>query len=88
MIYMGDGMTDIASMTLVKKNGGTSIAVYPEKDIQKVKQIYEDKRCSFVVPSNFSAGSRLEKILQLIIDKLSLQETIDEREKTLANLYS
>ncbi len=88
MIYMGDGMTDIASMTLVKKNGGTSIAVYPEKDIQKVKQIYDDKRCSFVVPSNFSAGSRLEKILQLIIDKLSLQETIDEREKTLANLYS
>ena len=28
LIYLGDGMTDIASMTLVKKNDGHSIAIY------------------------------------------------------------
>ena len=48
IIYMGDGMTDIPSMTLVKRNGGTSIALYPEKNIDKVKEIYEDERCNFI----------------------------------------
>lgn len=37
---MGDGMTDIACMTLVKKNGGKSIAIYPEKKaIKSVKSM-------------------------------------------------
>ena len=88
MIYIGDGMTDIACMTLVKKNGGTSIAVYPEKDIQKVKQIYDDHRCDFVVPSNYSSGSRLEKAVQLIIDKVIINEEINNKQEQLANLYN
>ena len=87
IIYMGDGMTDIACMTLVKKNGGTSIAVYPEKDIAKVKQIYDDKRCNFVVPNDYSANSRLEKIVHLVIDKAVVSETIDAKQKELATLY-
>ena len=30
MIYIGDGVTDIPCMTLVKEKGGTAIAVYNE----------------------------------------------------------
>ena len=67
IVYMGDGMTDIACMTLVKKNGGRSIAVYPEKESAKVRQIYLDGRCNFYCQADYSAGSDMEKMIQLIM---------------------
>lgn len=84
IIYMGDGMTDIPCMTLVKRNGGRSIAVYPEKDADKVRQIYLDGRCSFICPANYNADSDLEKVVKLIIDSTALSEQIDKKEKSLA----
>ena len=77
-------MTDIPCMTLVKHNGGTSIALYPEKDTDKVRQIYDDKRCSFICPANYSAGSDLEKVIQLLIDKIQTTTEIEKKEIALA----
>ena len=85
IIYMGDGMTDIACMTLVKKNGGKSIAIYPEKQSDKVKQIYEDGRCNIICKADYSAGSDLEKVVKLIIDLTATYDDIDKKEKALAN---
>ena len=79
IVYMGDGMTDIACMTLVKKNGGHSIAVYPEKESEKVKQIYRDGRCSFYCQADYSAGSNMEKMIKLIIDNAALQDEIEKK---------
>lgn len=83
IIYMGDGMTDIPAMTLVKHNGGRSIALYPEKDKDKVKKIYEEGRCSFICRADYSAGSKLEKVIKLIIDSIAISEEIDKTEKSL-----
>ena len=86
IVYMGDGMTDIACMTLVKKNGGRSIAVFPkEEDSEKVKKIYNDGRINFYCRADYSAGSDLEKVIKLIIDKVAMLNEIDKREKSLAN---
>ena len=38
MIYIGDGITDIPCMTLVKEKGGTAIAVYNEKKKDCLKE--------------------------------------------------
>ena len=79
IIYMGDGMTDIACMTLVKKNGGTSIAVYPEKDWEKVKQIYNDGRVSYYCKANYSSGSQMEQMIKLIIDRAAVTDEIERK---------
>ena len=79
IVYMGDGMTDIACMTLVKKNGGHSIAVYPEKESEKVKQIYLDGRCSFYCRSDYRPGSNLEKMIKLIIDSAAINDEIERK---------
>ena len=85
IIYMGDGMTDVACMTLVKHNDGTSIAIYPEKDSDKVRDLYTDGRCTFMCRADYSAGSDLEKVVKLIIDKVAMESEIDKREKALAS---
>ena len=79
IVYMGDGMTDIACMTLVKKNGGKSIAVYPEKDYEKVKQIYNDGRCSYYCRADYTAGSKMESMIKLIIDSAAINDEIDRK---------
>lgn len=85
IIYMGDGMTDVACMTLVKHNGGHSIAIYPEKDSDKVRSLYSDGRCNFMCRADYSAGSDLEKVIKLIIDESATLSEIEKREKALAN---
>jgi len=85
IVYIGDGMTDIACMTLVKKNGGISIAVYPEKDIDKVKQIYEDSRCNFICPTDYSINSNMEKVMKLVIDRAATLYEIGRKAVSLAN---
>ena len=85
IIYLGDGMTDVACMTLVKHNEGTSIAIYPEKDSDKVREIYTDGRCNFICRADYTAGSDLERVVKLIIDKIAMLDEINKREKVLAN---
>ena len=85
IVYLGDGMTDIACMTLVKSNGGRSIAVYPEKESERVKQIYNDGRVNFICKADYGANSDLEKVLHLIIDSVALQDEIDKKQISLAN---
>ena len=44
MIYFGDGITDIPCMTLIKKQGGVSIAVYQKGEKNKVTDLLLDDR--------------------------------------------
>ena len=69
----------------MKKNGGKSIAIYPEKQSDKVKQIYEDGRCNIICKADYSAGSDLEKVVKLIIDLAATYDDIEKKEKSLAN---
>lgn len=86
IVYCGDGMTDIACMTLVKKNQGTSIAIYPEKAKKEdVDQLYKDKRVTFVALANYKEGSEVDKAIKLVIEKISVTSKMLALEKKLAN---
>ena len=85
IIYVGDGMTDIPSMTLVKKSGGHSIAVHPKESKDVVQQIYDDNRCDFIVEADYSANGEMDKVMKLLIDLISAQEKLERKEKVLAN---
>ena len=84
IIYLGDGMTDIACMTLVKKNDGTSIAIYPESESNKVRQILDDNRVNFICTANYEDGSDLDKVIKLMIDKAATLNEIKENQIALA----
>lgn len=70
MIYIGDGMTDVPCMKLVKVNGGQSIAVYTEKE--RVTSLLTNRRVDFIAPADYSVGSQIDEICQTILQKMAL----------------
>ena len=84
IVYMGDGMTDIPCMTLVKKNNGTSIAVYSGDENENVKQIFSDNRVNYYAKADYSKGRKLDTLCKLIIDKIAVLTQLDKKEKELA----
>ena len=80
IVYIGDGMTDIPSMVIVKNNGGRSIAVYPKGKEDKVGSLYDDGRVNFVSVADYSAGKRLEKFLHLVIQSIAVRQSMDTLE--------
>ena len=83
--YIGDGMTDVACMTLVNKNHGYSVGVYTESNKESVAQIIKDKRCRFVVKADYSQGSDMEKVFTLIIEDIANRYILEKKEQALAN---
>ena len=82
--YIGDGMTDVACMTLVNKNNGYSIGVYTEDNKENVTQIRNDKRCRFIVEADYSKDTDMEKVFKLIIDDISNRYDLETKEQALA----
>ena len=85
IVYLGDGMTDIPSMILVKNNGGKSIAVYQDGKKDKVVDLYEDERVNYICKADYSAGSDLERVMKLIIDSIKISDSLEKKEITLLN---
>lgn len=85
MIYVGDGMTDIPCMKMVKERGGRSIAVYPEGQGDTVKPLVDDDRINYVCVADYSESSTMERIVKLMIENMAIGEKlkIEERQQLL-----
>ena len=75
MIYIGDGLTDVPCMKLVKSNGGQSIAVYDqEKGKEAAELLKKADRVNFVAPADYGPDSDIEVIFKAIIKKIQAVE--------------
>ncbi len=83
IIYIGDGMTDIPCMTLVKEKGGKSIAIYPKGKKDKVYPLFEEERVNYICRGDYSVNSDLDKIVKLIINQVSILDTLINKESEL-----
>ncbi|HOO22443.1 MAG TPA: HAD family hydrolase [Clostridia bacterium] len=81
MIYIGDGMTDIPCMKLVKVNGGYSIAVYPKGERKKVEDLIKDDRVDFIAPADYTENSELDKIMRDMISKIAMDDSLKRKSK-------
>ncbi|MCD4665783.1 MAG: haloacid dehalogenase-like hydrolase [Bacteroidales bacterium] len=90
MVYIGDGETDIPAMKMIKYQGGNAIAVYnskvrANKNRPSPKQICEglilQNRADYIASANYSEGSDLDKIIKLIIDKISVEAKLQKYTK-------
>ena len=87
MIYVGDGMTDIPCMKMVKERGGKSIAVYPEGKGDTVKPLVDDDRINYVCVADYSENSTMEKIVKLMIENMAITEKLKIEERQQLSQY-
>lgn len=80
IVYIGDSDTDIPCMKLVNTYGGHSIGVYNNDtfDKSKVYKMINDNRIRFFVPSDYSEGSELDKLIKAIIDRTAVNEVLED----------
>ncbi len=72
MIYVGDGITDVPSMTVTQKAGGHAIAVYdPSRRVPRaVKAMVAEHRAEHFSPADFRPQSLFVKILRQTLKKI------------------
>jgi len=86
MIYIGDGLTDVPSMTVVQANGGNSIAVHKHpgdedgtnKSLEVCKELLSIGRVNFIAPADYSENSPLEShaktLLRSVITSIAYEK--------------
>ncbi len=86
MIYIGDGETDVPCMSMLKNDGGHSIAVYQKdkpESYQNASLLFEDKRADFVAPADYRAGQPVEMYVRALIDKIAADTHIQNLPKKM-----
>lgn len=81
MVYIGDGLTDVPCMKLVKVNGGYSIAVYQKRKKSKVTDLLLHNRVDYIELADYSEGSSLEKTARDIISQMAMKDSLVQHSK-------
>ena len=80
MIYIGDSATDIPSMRMIVKSGGTAIGLYQPKTFNEkyLRDLLRRDRISFVAKADYTQNSEFDIVIKEIINKIKYQNTLDE----------
>lgn len=81
MIYIGDGLTDVPCMKLVRVNGGHSIAVYPGAEPGLCRELLTDGRVDFLCSANYRAGGELDRLVKSIIDRAVAEDCLYQKNR-------
>ena len=71
MIYIGDGLTDVPCMKLVKQSGGHSIAIYHQGQSYKTLPLLKHERVDWMFEADYRQGSELDNTMKLLLQNLA-----------------
>nr|WP_325185370.1 HAD family hydrolase [uncultured Oscillibacter sp.] len=78
MVYMGDGLSDVPCMKMMRAYGGQAIAVYQEGNRQGVEDLLAKGRVDFIFPADYSEGTALDATVKHIIQKMAIADLLWE----------
>ncbi len=78
MIYMGDGLSDVPCMKMMRAYGGQAIAVYQDANRTGVEELLAKKRVDFIFPADYREGRALEETARNIIRKMAIADRLWE----------
>ena len=76
MIYIGDGLTDVPCMKLVKQSGGHSIALYQNGQKDKVQPLLIHERVDWIFEADYRKGQALDQAMHDLISKLGVDNKL------------
>ena len=87
IVYIGDSATDIPSMRLIYKFGGTAIGLYQEgtKNEAYLRDLLRRERISYVAKADYSENGELDILVKDLIKKLNLENQLAELRKEQKN---
>lgn len=78
MVYMGDGLSDVPCMKMMRAYGGQAIAVYQESNRMGVEDLLAKGRVDFIFPADYSEGTALDETVKNIIRKMAITDQLWE----------
>ena len=84
MLYIGDGLSDVPCMKMVKAYGGYSIAVHNNepRQLEGVSDLLYHNRVDFAFAADYSENSELDITVKDIIRRIAIDSTLrDEHSK-------
>ena len=78
MIYIGDGLSDVPCMKMMRAYGGQAIAVYQASNRQGVEKLLADGRVDFIFPADYREGMELDRTVRDILRKMTITDRLLE----------
>ena len=78
MIYIGDGLSDVPCMKMMRAYGGPAIAVYQQENRQGVEDLLAKGRVDFIFPADYREGTALDATVRNIIRKMAITDALTE----------
>lgn len=82
MIYIGDGLSDVPCMKMMRAYGGEAIAVHQESNRPGVEDLLRKGRVDFVFPADYREGEALDRTMKNIICKIAYTDVLAEENAT------
>ncbi len=74
ILYIGDGLTDVPCMTVIRKNGGYAIAVYKSNNAPGKKncvELLKAERVNFIAKADYRNGTELDRLIKLLLANMA-----------------
>ncbi len=81
MIYIGDGLTDVPCMRLIKEYGGKSFAVYNPVSVKAYKtaaKLIREGRVNFICEADYREGKAIDQRIKLVLDHMGADARLEE----------
>ena len=87
MVYMGDGLSDVPCMKMMRAYGGQAIAVYQASNRMGVEDLLAKGRVDFIFPADYREGTALDETVKNIIRKMTITDQLwEENTQQLRNI--
>ena len=78
MIYVGDGLSEVPCMKMMRSYGGQAIAVYQPESRVAVEELLYRGRVDFIFPADYREDTDLDKTVKNIIRKMAVSDLLAE----------
>lgn len=76
MMYLGDGLSDVPCMKMMRSYGGQAIAVYQEASREGVEDLLAKGRVDYIFPADYRQGTALEETVQHILSSMAIRHRL------------